>query len=92
MLDSILQSHQHSFEAFARQQSMVARDALLALPWTAEPQAHYVTMADESIVVQKAIEAADMLPFEDWREQVHGGGAAGLNSRSRGGPISLLLI
>ena len=80
MLDSILQSHQHSFEAFARQQSM------------AEPQAHYVTMADESIVVQKAIEAADMLPFEDWREQVHGGGAAGLNSRSRGGPISLLLI
>ena len=69
MLDSILQSHQHSFEAFDRQQSMAARDALLALPWTAEPQAHYVTMADESIVVQKAIEAADMLPFEDWREQ-----------------------
>ena len=69
VLDSIVQSHQHSFEAFARQQSMAARDALLALPWTAEPQAHYVTMADESIVVQKAIEAADMLPFEDWREQ-----------------------
>ena len=63
-----MQSHQHRLEAFARQQSMAARDALLALPWTAEPQAHYVTMADEWIVVQKAIEAADTLPFEEWRQ------------------------
>ena len=69
MLDSILQSHQHSFEAFARQQSMAARDGLLALPWTAEQQARYVAMADESIAAQKAIEAADTLPFEEWREQ-----------------------
>lgn len=69
VLDSIVQSHQHSFEAFARQQSMAARDALLSLPWTAEQQARYVAMADESIAAQKAIEAADTLPFEEWREQ-----------------------
>ena len=69
VLDSIVQSHQHSFEAFARQQSMAARDGLLALPWTAEQQARYVAMADESIAAQKAIEAADTLPFEEWREQ-----------------------
>ena len=69
VLDSIVQSHQHSFEAFARQQSMAARDALLSLPWTAEQQARYLAMADESIAAQKAIEAADTLPFEEWREQ-----------------------
>nr|WP_060983970.1 glutamate--cysteine ligase [uncultured Acidovorax sp.] len=69
VLDSIVQNHQHSFEAFARQQSMAARDALLSLPWTAEQQARYVAMADESIAAQKAIEAADTLPFEEWREQ-----------------------
>ena len=69
VLGSIVHSHQHSFEAFARQQSMAARDALLALPWTAEQQARYGAMADESIAAQKAIEAADTLPFEEWREQ-----------------------
>jgi len=64
-----VQSHQHRFEAFARQQSLAARDALLALPWTAELQARYVVMADESIAAQKSIEAADTLPFEEWRKQ-----------------------
>ncbi len=69
VLDHITQQHHHSFEAFARHQSMAARDALLGLPWSAEQQARYVTMANESIAAQKAIEAADTLPFEAWREQ-----------------------
>jgi glutamate--cysteine ligase len=69
VLDSIVQSHHHSFESFARQQSVAARDALLSLPWTAEQQARYLAMADESIAAQKAIEAADTLPFEEWRER-----------------------
>ena len=69
VLDSMAREHQHHFEAFARQQSIAARDALLALPWTAEQQARYLAMADESIAAQKAIEAADTLPFEEWREQ-----------------------
>ncbi|MBD9394476.1 glutamate--cysteine ligase [Acidovorax sp. ACV01] len=69
VLDSIVGEHHHSFESFARQQSIAARDALLGLPWTAEQQARYLAMADESIAAQKAIEAADTLPFEEWREQ-----------------------
>ena len=69
VLDSIMGEHRHSFEAFARQQSVQARDALLALPWTTEQQARYLAMADASIAAQKAIEAADTLPFEEWREQ-----------------------
>ena len=36
VLDSIVQSHHNSFESFARQQSIAARDALLGLPWTPE--------------------------------------------------------
>ncbi len=69
VLDSIVQDHQRSFEAFARQQSVAARDALLGLPWSAAQQARYVALADESIAAQKALEAADTLPFEAWREQ-----------------------
>ncbi len=69
VLDHITQQHHHSFESFARQQSMAARDALLGLPWSDAQQARYVAMAAESIAAQKAIEAADTLPFEEWREQ-----------------------
>ena len=69
VLDDMVHHHGHHFEHFARQQSEKARDALLALPWTPEQQARYLAMADESIAAQKAIEAADTLPFEAWREQ-----------------------
>ncbi|WP_298209965.1 glutamate--cysteine ligase [Acidovorax sp.] len=69
VLDRMAREHHHNFEVFARQQSMAARDALLGLPWMAEQQARYLAMADESIAAQKAIEAADTLPFEEWREQ-----------------------
>lgn len=69
VLDDMVRHHGHHFEHFARQQSEKARDALLALPWTPEQQARYLAMADESIAAQKAIEAADTLPFEAWREQ-----------------------
>ncbi|RLJ39702.1 glutamate-cysteine ligase [Acidovorax sp. 106] len=69
VLDTMAQQHASSFEGFAFRQSEHARDALLALPWSAEQQARYLAMSDESIAAQKAIEAADTLPFETWREQ-----------------------
>lgn len=69
VLQAMVQQHGSSFEAFAFHQSAAARDALLALPWTADQQARYVAMSEESIAAQKAIEAADTLPFETWREQ-----------------------
>lgn len=69
VLQSITQQHGHSFEAFARECSVQAQNTLLALPWTPAQQARYLALADESIAAQKAIEAADTLPFEVWREQ-----------------------
>ena len=69
VLATMVREHASSFESFAFHQSELARDTLLNLPWTAEQQARYVAMADESIAAQKAIEAADTLPFEEWREQ-----------------------
>ena len=69
VLDAIRTVHAHSFEHFAHRQSEAARDALLGLPWTPAQQARYVALADESVAAQKAIETADTLPFEAWREQ-----------------------
>ena len=69
VLQSITQQHGHSFEAFARECSVQAQNALLALPWSPAQQARFVALAEESITAQKAIEAADTLPFEAWREQ-----------------------
>ncbi|MCM2348304.1 MAG: glutamate--cysteine ligase, partial [Acidovorax soli] len=58
----------NSFTGFSTQQSALARDALLALPWSAAQQARFAALADESVAAQKAIEAADTLPFEEWRQ------------------------
>ena len=69
VLDAMVREHASSFENFAFHQSELARDTLLSLPWTAEQQARYLAMSEESIAAQKAIEAADTLPFEAWREQ-----------------------
>ncbi|WP_404302177.1 glutamate--cysteine ligase [Alicycliphilus denitrificans] len=61
--------HACDFEAFSFAHSCQARDALLARPWDARQQAHYEALAAQSLAAQKDIEAADRLPFEDWRLQ-----------------------
>ncbi len=61
--------HGDSFEAFAMHQTRQAHAALQALPWTEAQQARYAAMAEASLADQKAIEAADRLPFEEWRQQ-----------------------
>jgi len=69
VLARMAQAHGNSYADFALYQSMVARDALLALPWSDAQQARYLAMAQASLAEQKAIEAADTLPFEDWRQR-----------------------
>ena len=69
VLREMTQQHANSFEGFAMHQSVLARDALLARPWSAQQQAAYTAMAAQSVQDQKAIEASDVLPFEAWREQ-----------------------
>ncbi|MFT3812007.1 MAG: glutamate--cysteine ligase [Acidovorax sp.] len=69
VLAAMAAQHGSNFSAFSLAQSKQARDHLLALPWTDAQQQRYVRMADESWAAQKAIEAADTLPFETWRQQ-----------------------
>ena len=59
----------NNFSAFALHQAQATRDALMAQPWQAAQQQHFAALAEESIAAQKAIEAADTLAFEDWRQR-----------------------
>ena len=46
-----------------------ARDALMNRSWTQAQQQRYVAMSDKSVAAQRAIEEADDMPFEAWRER-----------------------
>lgn len=57
-----------SYTAFIRAQAEQTRHALLALPWTAAQQAAFQQQARRSVEQQQAIEAADTVDFETWRQ------------------------
>jgi glutamate--cysteine ligase len=57
-----------SYVAFIRAQSTSTRQALLALPWTAAQADRYAAMAAASVAEQQRIEAADSMPFEQYRQ------------------------
>ncbi|MDQ7742841.1 glutamate--cysteine ligase [Hydrogenophaga pseudoflava] len=63
--------HEHgsSFIDFVRTRSQRIRQQLLDLPWGAEQQSRYVVMAVRSMADQQAIEAADSMPFEIYRQE-----------------------
>jgi glutamate--cysteine ligase len=63
------QDHARSHIAFTRAQSQQAKSKLLALPFPATLQSKFEQLSAESVREQKAIEAADTLPFEAWRQQ-----------------------
>ncbi|WP_234263391.1 glutamate--cysteine ligase [Hydrogenophaga sp. NFH-34] len=69
VLAAIRSQHADSFVAFARERSQRIRDHLLALPWEADAQARYEAMAAQSLQDQRAIEAADTMPFEVYRQE-----------------------
>ena len=58
-----------SYVAFTRAQSQQTRNALLALPFSAEMQARFAALTKASLEEQKRIEAGDTLPFEQYRQQ-----------------------
>jgi glutamate--cysteine ligase len=60
--------HENSFIAFARTQSERTRAHFLGLPWSFEQQARYLALSHKSVADQRAIEAADTVPFETYRE------------------------
>jgi glutamate--cysteine ligase len=69
VLRALQERHADSFVAFARSQSAEIHAQLLALPWSAEQQARFEAMSARSFDAQRAIEAADSLPFEMYRQE-----------------------
>jgi glutamate--cysteine ligase len=59
----------NSFAAFTTAQSLQSKAKLLALPFSAGQQARFAALSQQSLQDQKAIEAADSMPFEIYRQQ-----------------------
>jgi len=57
-----------SYTGFIRAQAEQTRTYLLGLPWGAAAQAEFETLADESVVKRRDIEAADTVDFETYRQ------------------------
>jgi glutamate--cysteine ligase len=68
VLRAMEREHGNSFVAFALAQSRANRAAIASLPFAPEAEERFARMARESLEEQKRVEAADMLPFEAFRQ------------------------
>ena len=68
VLAAISETHGDRFLPMVCDRSQRTHDHLLGLPWTASQQARHETLAARSLDDQRAIEAADTLPFEVYRQ------------------------
>ena len=59
----------NSFVGFNRAQSRQTKAKLLALPFSGAQQARFALLSEQSVKDQKAIEEADTMPFEIYRQQ-----------------------
>ncbi|HSH89136.1 MAG TPA: glutamate--cysteine ligase [Ramlibacter sp.] len=59
----------NSFIGFHRAQSRQTKSKLLALPFGAAQQERFAMLSEQSVKDQRAIEAADTMPFEAYRQQ-----------------------
>ena len=69
VLQAMHEQHGDSFVAFARAQSLQTHQHLAALSWSSEQQTRFEAMAAKSVADQRAIEAADTMPFEIYRQE-----------------------
>jgi glutamate--cysteine ligase len=69
VLDEMQRRHAGSFARFALAWSRQHRSALLAEPLAGDAAAALARIAEESLAEQRAIEAADTLPFEEYRRR-----------------------
>jgi len=67
MLAVMAQDFDDSYVGFMRRQSDATRAALLDLPYPDALQQRFAAEAAESLAAQARIEAADTLPFEEFR-------------------------
>jgi len=68
VLAAMARDYENSHERFVLAQSHRHRDAILEMPLAPETAERFLRFASESLSQQKAIEAADTLPFESWRQ------------------------
>jgi glutamate--cysteine ligase len=69
VLQAMARDHNNSYVHFALAQSRAHRDAIMKLPLSEEVANRFALQAQESIVEQRRIEAADAVPFETYRQQ-----------------------
>jgi len=69
VLRAMARDHGNSYSRFVLAQSRGHRDAICALPFSAELADHFAVLAEESRVRQREIEEADTMPFEIYRQQ-----------------------
>jgi glutamate--cysteine ligase len=68
VLATMVEEFDGSYTAFTRAQSVQTKGRLLALDFPPALQARFEAMAEASVAEQKRIEAADTVPFEDYRQ------------------------
>jgi glutamate--cysteine ligase len=69
VLATMVKDFEGSYVRFVRAQSEQTYNALLSLPYPDELRTHFATLAAQSISDQRAIETADTMPFETFRQQ-----------------------
>jgi glutamate--cysteine ligase len=69
MLAEMRAGHDDSYTSFVLEKSLAHRKMLLEKPFPSEMDARFARAAETSIAKQKETEAADKLPFEEWRQQ-----------------------
>ena len=69
VLAAMARDHDNSFSAFSLVQSELTKARLLKLPWTGSLQARMEALVRQSVADQAAVEAADSLLFEQYRQQ-----------------------
>jgi len=82
VLAAMARDHGNSFTGFVRAQSEQTRQTLLDQPLEPHQLAHFEQMTQDSIEAQKAIEAADTMPFEVYRAQYVSPARLGIRSRA----------
>jgi glutamate--cysteine ligase len=69
VLQALAREHEQDFGAFGRAQSRQTLAWIRAQPWAPTMQAHFQALSAQSMREQARIEAADSLPFEQYRQQ-----------------------
>jgi glutamate--cysteine ligase len=69
VLDAIRRDHADSFTQFVLAKSLQTKSKLLKLPYPAADHARLEALAAQSVAEQAAVEAADTVPFETFRQQ-----------------------